>query len=338
MINQQYLDGLSVKFIRDCKLLLKMKQVQIDILKSLRNDARASSAKIAKELKIPRHLVTYNKQALEVNKIITGYRLNMNFEPLGFKMFVVFLRISGYHKIKKEIEGFIANHPNAYWASEVFPNFTIKAEFIAKDSEEMEKIISELDHMCKGALLQREIMYVTDILKYSRFTEFAGPDLHKIKRVSLDQKELALLKSLSEDPTSNLLGLSKRAGLSIEGVRLKLKSLTAKKVIQNFTVEYDKEKTGSSFWCQLFMRVNSLQKRLPKLKMRILKDHSFSRTRVLFGRWNLEVAIFVSKYAQLEELFYQLEEIFEEDVVDYAMMITSNNFHNKRLPEIVFTQ
>ena len=315
-----------------------MNKTQAEILNLLLQDCRISNVTIAKKLQKPRHVVSYNREQLKKQGIITGYKTILDVQVLGFQEAVVYLKIFQYSEIKEKIEDFIINHSNTKYGVEVFPNYNIRINVVFMDLEELEKIVNEIEKLCEGRLLKKEILFFKGFIKKEMYcTKKSIETIKKIEQISLDKKEKKLLQAIFDNPIEKLLDLSKKSGLSIEGARQKIEKFQKSGLIRGFTTKFDKSKIGINFWGQLCLRINNLNKHFNKFRTLLYSDTCYGVTRSMFGSWNVEMGITVSSFQELIGIIKKLEKLYSADFEDFEIINHLRKFLDHKIPEVIFS-
>jgi DNA-binding Lrp family transcriptional regulator len=294
---------------------------------------------IAKRIKKPRHVVSYNREQLKKQGILGDDRLIINYEALGYKEALVYLKIFQYSEIKDKIVKFISNHPNFKWGADAFPNYNVRAILVFKTIEELEKIIDEIEKLCQGKLLKKEVLLGRGLLKQEMFvTKDVVEPMIKPKQITLDSKEKKLFEALFQKPGETLLELSKKSGMSIESVRQKIDKFKRTGFIERFSARVAVGKLDVNFWGVLCLRVNNLDKHLNKFRTLLYSNKGYGMTRRLFGSWNVEIGITVTSYIELIEMIKQMEKLFGTDLEDFEITNQLIRFMDHKIPSVVFSK
>jgi len=314
-----------------------MEKIKLQILEHLSHNCRMPIAELAKSLRQPRHIVAYHRSQLLKEKIIINHELILNYEALGYKEFIVFLKFFHYHSIREKITKYIINHPHVRWASETFPNFQLRVVFAAKDLIEFEKILDELESVAEGKLMQKEVIITQDFLKKESYTTKEKKEIKRTQIDNLNEQEKKLLQALFENPTDSLLSLSKKSQLSMEAIRQKIRKFQESGLIMGFSAKHDAIKVGYNFWCVLLLRINNLDKHLAAMKTILYSDPCYGRTRRTFGTWNIEMSLYTPTYLDLQHHIALLEQLLGDDFESSEIQIYTTRLMNTRIPPAVLS-
>ena len=102
------------------------------IIETYSTNVRQSSLEIARKLKISADTVRARIRKLEERKIITGYKIGLNLEPLGFVSYRIDLQLLSTIK-NKELFEFCKHHKNIYQINKSIGGADFEIEIIVRD-------------------------------------------------------------------------------------------------------------------------------------------------------------------------------------------------------------
>lgn len=314
-----------------------MNPLQLKILEYLSYNCRLSTSQIAKLLKTQRYRVDYYKKKFVKDKIIIGHELLLNYDFLGYTEYFIYLRVFKYQKVKPKIIEFLAKDKKVRWAGEAITKYNLRIVAVARNTDEIEYFIHELNKTCENHIIETEILSKRDLIKKESYSTIEYPKIDK-KPVLLELKkqDKELLKALAQNPEESLVVLAKKSELSIENVRQKLKKFEEIGFILGYTAKYNMEKLGISSWANILLKINNVEKYLKKFRTILYSNLSYGRTWKLFSKWNFEITIFTSSYNQLFSVMNSLEEIFGDDLEAFDIHITTGKLISTRVPQVVF--
>ncbi len=317
-----------------------MEENTLKILNFLSQDCRISTSMIAKKLKMPRHIVAYHRNQLSKKKIIINNEMLLDYGVLGYIEYLVYLKIFQYSTVKKGICQRISANPNVRWFGEVFPNFNLRFCFIAKNHEELEEFVNELELEYKNYIIKKEVLIHRGFLKKESYAKNMDiecrNDKHK-QRLNLTKVDKEIIIALDKNPTISLIELSKRTSISIETIRQKIKKFKEAGLIELFSAKHEAVKVGHNFWCVLLLKMKSIDDHQERLKTLLYSDLKFGRTRKTFGQWDLEMTIYSANYNDLLDIVDNLEHLFGDDLESHQIQVYRENFIPTRLVPKVFS-
>lgn len=113
------------------------------IIETYSNNVRQSSLGIARKLGVSADTVRARIKRLEEKKVITGYKIGLNLEPLGFVSYRVDLQLLST-KRNKELFEFCKRHTNIYQINKSIGGADFEIEVIVKDLIHLLKLIDEI--------------------------------------------------------------------------------------------------------------------------------------------------------------------------------------------------
>ncbi len=113
------------------------------IIETYSNNVRQSSLEIARKLGVSADTIRARIKRLENRKVITGYKIGLNLEPLGFVSYRVDLQLLSTRR-NKEIFEFCKMHKNIYQINKSIGGADFEIEVIVKDLIHLLKLIDEI--------------------------------------------------------------------------------------------------------------------------------------------------------------------------------------------------
>ena len=78
-----------------------------------------------------------------------------------------------------------------------------------------------------------------------------------MEEFKLNEKDLLILEKLKENSRLSVLQLSRKTGIPPTTIHNRIKRLREHKVITNYTIRVDREKTGQGFCALVFVYLNN---------------------------------------------------------------------------------
>jgi len=113
------------------------------ILQYISLNSRKPIIEIAKELKTSSTTIANRIKKLENIKVITGYRINIDYLKLGFQLFNIHFNLKNYDKIH-QILSYVKRNPCLISASEVIDSCDLSLNYHIKDFNELHLIIKDI--------------------------------------------------------------------------------------------------------------------------------------------------------------------------------------------------
>jgi len=124
---------------------VKLDEIDKNLLVLLTKNARASLCELGEKLKVSWKTVDYRIKNLEKNKIIVGYRTNIDYKKFGYSNTKVLLYLKNLTKEKEnEILNYLKFLKNSIWVIKFIGKSDLEFEVLVKSRDEFFNIMSEL--------------------------------------------------------------------------------------------------------------------------------------------------------------------------------------------------
>ncbi|MCD4666287.1 Lrp/AsnC family transcriptional regulator [archaeon] len=142
-------------------------KIDLAILKSLAENSKKSIVEIAKDLNQTVRIINYRIKQLEKKKIILGYKIAINYEKLGIKLFKTFIYLDNQSKEKINLLiKYLEQNKNLIHHVKVLGNWDLEPEFEVYSEREFDKILEDIKD--KFSDIVKKIETIT-ILKEHKF-------------------------------------------------------------------------------------------------------------------------------------------------------------------------
>jgi len=115
----------------------------LKILCEISLDSRKSLTEIARKYSVSSAMVANRIKKLEKEKIITGYKINIDYSKLGYQLFNVQYVLKNFREIDRII-AYIKENPHIISISEVIGNWDLSCNYHIKNYQELHKIINQI--------------------------------------------------------------------------------------------------------------------------------------------------------------------------------------------------
>ena len=122
-----------------------------DILRIYSSNVRQSSLEIARKFKVSSDTVRAHIKRLERRKIIAGYKIGLNLEPLGYTSYRVDLQLISTER-NKELHEFCKWHKNIYQINKTIGEADFEIEVIVKDLNHLLNLLDEIKERFKNVI------------------------------------------------------------------------------------------------------------------------------------------------------------------------------------------
>ena len=209
----------------------------------LSKNVNISHTQLGKLVGMSKNTVSYRIKQLVKEGIITNFSSVINTGALECTSFTMFLKFNKNPYKNKEILDYFKEHPFSIWVVTLSGTFDLYVEFITKNLDHLNNIITEIkEHF--GEDLN---YYETQLLKETLRVEHLIGDIYKnleleelkprkreFKSLKLDELDKKILKIISLNSDKSLIDIAKEAKSSWDVVRYRLKQMENAGIILNY--------------------------------------------------------------------------------------------------------
>jgi DNA-binding Lrp family transcriptional regulator len=320
--------------------IVKIDKKDEKILALLSENARMAATSIAKKVRLSKDTVNYRIKRMQEQHVIEGFYPEFTFRKLGYEIYHVFLLIDEADKAKYDrLIGVLKAHKNTIILTEYSAMWDVDWVLVARNTSEFESILAEVSADFYGVILERSNYLVTEELRYrtvpypSRVAKLIAQK--KEAEHKPDEKDIAILRALSENSRVSTYKLSGKVGLSADAIGLRIKKLVEAGVITRFTVLPGLSALGYSeytFCMQMKVFTGNSEVRLKGLME--LHPNIISAVKV-FGEWDVIVRISARNTAEFHKEVKEIKAIFSATVKNYCVLMACEEHVFNPLPPVI---
>jgi DNA-binding Lrp family transcriptional regulator len=319
------------------------------ILSLLAKNVRSPLTKIAKEVKLSRDAVSYRIKNYQKKGLIQGYITSVDISKFGYKNYHLFLKLNNPSKeTEKNILKKISSLPFVRAVLKYSGNYDLEIGLVAKDFKELDAFIEKITFCCSNFLQEYELLLILDtyIAKTFPVGFFEEPkrdtkennerDRLVNERYKLDNKDIQILKIISQNSIASLSYLSQKINLSIDAVSYRMKKMYNAGIILSYMPVLNYTSLDYSLY-GLLININPLNEENKK----ILNDFIHSNKSVLWavktiGKFNTLIYFLVSDIEEFQENMISLRGLFPRQVNIYEALIAYEEYKYVYFPEKLF--
>lgn len=132
----------NYEFIGENKIV-EHDELDLKILRTLSKNARMPLIEIAENLKTPPRTIAFRIKKLEKNKVIQGYRVNINLKKIGYEYYKVNMILNDFKNYDKLFE-FSNSHPNIIYFDRTLSDLDFEIDVEVKNREELLKLLAKV--------------------------------------------------------------------------------------------------------------------------------------------------------------------------------------------------
>lgn len=322
------------------KLKLDLKDKKIFSLLAL--NSRMPLTQLSKKVGLSRDAVNYRIKNYEKKGIIQGYRTMIDVGQMGYKANHLFITLNNPSKeIEQEILNKLIRYPFIRAIIKFSGNYDFEIAFITKDIDDLDEVLTKIITACSGSLQDYELLTISKTFVAEIFPHhFSGPEITKItpkKRPSeIDQKDLEILKIISEEALLPLHEIAQRLKLSVDAITYRLKKMIQSGIIIKFVPVINYTALEYNLHTLLF-NISGLDKE----KQQTLQTFLTSDKNVLWavktiGRYNVLIYLLVKNIEELQETIMKLRSLFPKQINHYETLIAYEEYKYTYFPKELF--
>lgn len=138
----------------------KIDAMDLEIIKILTLNARASLVNISRQLDLSAKTVAARIKNLEKRGIISGYSALFNIEKLGYIYYKIYFNLQNTSLPElKKLDQFILNHPNIVYRDYVIGGHSCEIEAQVKNEKELRNLIDEMKKEFSSIIRSYEVLH-----------------------------------------------------------------------------------------------------------------------------------------------------------------------------------
>ncbi len=152
--------------VEEEKEKVEIDSIDKQILKLLCTNARISLAEISKKLKISSKVIAYRIKKLEKQKIILGYRPNVNHNLLGFTHYKILFNLINVDKDElMKLKEYFRTNPKVIYIVEEIGICDVDIELMLESSQDFFEFLRQLKYTFPRLIRDYETLIISETLK-----------------------------------------------------------------------------------------------------------------------------------------------------------------------------
>jgi Lrp/AsnC family leucine-responsive transcriptional regulator len=301
------------------------------IICELDMDCRQSLTKIAKKLRISRNVIDYRINNLEKEGIIEKYVCSVSLGMLGYKTYKIFLKIWNGSPQEEEFVKYIIENRQVTNLLKIEGGFDYSISIATKDISELDEFMMSMKNKFKEMIKDYQISIVvySKIFKLNKLLLNEKEELLKMEkysgekeRIQIDNKDVKILKCLSQQANISLVELAKKTKLSLDIVKYRMKLLN-NSLVSSYRVLLNMNKLG--YYNYIF----KLQiRKATKLEEEKLLTWCFIKRNVLFctkriGHYDYSISMAIKDIDELNAIINEIKSEFGTMIDTYDAVLSS---------------
>jgi len=314
----------------------------MSIIGILSSDARIPLTRIAKKVKLSRDAVKYRIDQYEKRGIIQGYRTVVDIKKFGYDKYHLFLKLNNpSSSIEEKLRKKFVSYPFTRAVIKFSGNYDYELAIVAKDIQELDKIISKIIEDCSSSLHESDLLLLPKTYIAETFPpNFPGHIQNKSSQYSsnqkIDKKDIEILKILGDSAKTPLHELETKVKLSADAISYRIKNMIKSGTIIKFVPVINYTSLNYNLHT-LLLNISSFDEK----KEKILKDflqidkNTLWATKTI-GKYNVLIYLLVKNVDELQETLIKLRGLFPAQINHYETLIAYEEYKYIYFPKELF--
>lgn len=144
--------------------------LDISILKALARNSRMPLIELSSNLKTTSRVLHYRIKQLEKKRIISGYKISINYEKIGIKFFKTFMYLANPEKKRfDELLSYLTINEHVTHDVKVMGNWDIEPEFEVYSDKEFNNIMIEIKDKFSDIISRIDVITISKEHKFEYF-------------------------------------------------------------------------------------------------------------------------------------------------------------------------
>lgn len=297
------------------------------ILQILELNARIPLTTLAKQVKLSKQVVKYRIEKLEKQNIIQGYNAIINLENLGKSIHVIYLKLMKL-TTQKENEWIekINKHQNIMGVAKNQGPFDLTIALNAKNNQELDEILYDIfenhNQYIKEKLITTQInsTYKTlNLLGANEEISFIKTQKQELKKI--DEKDLSLIKELSQNARTSLVDLSLKLEMTANGVKNKIQNLEKNNILSGYKTKINYEKLGFLHFKVLLKLENYSKEIYQKFEKYLIAQPNIESLGHFSSYADIDFRCYSKSMEEFNIFISKLKDEFVEDIIEVNSML-----------------
>lgn len=300
------------------------------LLYELDLNARQSFNELAKKLRLNKNTVQYRISRLQKLGIIRNFYTLIDTAKLGYLIFRVFLRFQNLaHEREMEIIEYLKSDSRVGWMVSVEGNWDLNFMIWVKTHYEFDEFWREFKFKFEESIVHKWISLFVRLHFYTRpFLANTKNDRQKaivlydkVKiPISLDEKDIIILRTLAEDCRTPVVDIAKKASMTVNTAKHRIKRLWNCDIIKSFKAVIDLEKLGYKYYKLHFELKSLTPEDWRSIKTYVQLHPNIWDLNELVNGADLELDLHVKTDAEMRTFISELRARFQNNIRNYEIL------------------
>jgi Lrp/AsnC family leucine-responsive transcriptional regulator len=312
------------------------------ILAILSQNSRLPLTQLSKKVGLSRDAVKYRISNYESKGIIQGYRTIVDITKFKYKANHLLIKLNNPNqKIEAEVIEKLINSPYIRAIIKYSGSYDFQIAFVTTDIPDLDEKITKIISDFSGLVQDYEVLTISKTFVAETFPpNFFNPNvknvLSKKPDIKIDDKDIEILKLISEDAKLELHSISSKLKLSTDAVSYRIKNMISSGVILKFVPVINYTSLDYSLYT-ILLNINSLDESKEKiLRNFLIQDKNTLWAVKTIGRFNVLIYLLVKNIQELQDTVLSLRSLFPNQINHYETLIAYEEYKYTYFPEDLF--
>ena len=300
------------------------------LLYELDLNSRQSFSELGKKIRLNKNTVQYRISKLLQEGVIKRFYTLIDTAKLGYLTFRVFLRFQNLtEEREREIIQYLLNNPKVGWMVSLEGNWDLNFMIWVKSHYEFDEFWHKFKFKFEENLVNKWVSLFVRLHFYSKayLVNKKVDDTKSIilydkaeQEIKIDDKDLVILKSLAEDARTSILEISKKANLSINIVKERIRRLKQNEIIKAYKPMIDLDKISYRYYKVHFELKGVDEKNWEMIKSFCHLHPNILDFNELINGADLELDVQVKDDVELRKFISEIRNKFQKFIKDYEVL------------------
>jgi len=315
------------------------------ILSILSENVRIPLTQLSKKVGLSRDAVDYRIKNYEKEGVIQGYRVVVDIGAFSYINCHLFIRLNNPDRhVEARIIERITKHPYIRAVIKFSGRFDFEIALVTKSLLELDEHINRMAEDFEGTIQESEILtivkpFFASVMPTSFYHGWDSGNRNDKKlngKIKFDEKDIQILKILSENAKKPLYEISSDVKMSADAVSYRIKNLMGSGIIRQFVPVINYASLDYNLYA-LLVNINNLDDKKEKL----LKDFLSNNKNILWavktlGKYNVLIYVLVKDTEELQDTLLSLRNLFPKQINNYETLIAYEEYKYVYFPAGLF--
>ncbi len=296
---------------------MKLDKKDRQLLHLLYSNSRESFVSLGKKLRLSNTAVERRLAILQKEGAIPLLMADVHFAKMGLRAFRLYFKFDVMdRKTEEEVLQLFENYPRTLWGVVCEGEYDVLWRIVAADEIEVEQAASMMIERFGSKIVEKTVATTTyqTYLPWNRAFESHRSAAFPLERITAakmpDKTDVKILSALYGNSRITTVELSKKAGLTPDAIKYRMKRLEKEGYILGYTAWFDAKKLGFNYY-KFLIGFRSITRETERQFLKFCSSHD----NVVFlnktiGSWDIEVDIIAKDNTELHEFTREIKTKF----------------------------